>query len=45
MLDSSARMNRPGTVDDQNWDWRFEWSQVKPEVIENISQFFNLYQR
>ena len=45
MLGSSARMNTPGTVDDHNWDWHFEWSQVKPEVIENISHFFKLYQR
>lgn len=26
-LDSSARMNSPGTVTD-NWRWRFDWSQV-----------------
>lgn len=45
MLDSSARMNTPGTVGDQNWDWRFEWSQINPEVVENISHTLKLYQR
>jgi 4-alpha-glucanotransferase len=44
MLDSAARMNTPGTVGG-NWEWRFEWHQVRPEIIENISHFMNLYQR
>jgi len=44
MLDSSARMNTPGTVGD-NWNWRFEWSQVKPEMIDKLSSLMTLYQR
>ena len=44
MLDSSARMNTPGTVGD-NWSWRFEWQQIKPNINLQISQFMALYQR
>ena len=44
MLDSSARMNTPGTVGD-NWQWRFEWQQVKPEMIEKLERLIVLYQR
>ena len=44
MLDSSARMNTPGTVGN-NWFWRFKWSQVKPEMIDNLSSLMTLYQR
>lgn len=44
MLGSSARMNTPGTVED-NWEWRFEWQQVRPEMIEKIFHFMTLYER
>jgi len=44
MLDSSARMNTPGTVGD-NWTWRFEWQQLQPNINQHISQFMTLYQR
>jgi 4-alpha-glucanotransferase len=44
MLDSSSRMNTPGTVGD-NWQWRFEWQQVKPEMIEKLSRLMKLYNR
>jgi len=44
MLDSSARMNTPGTVGD-NWLWRFEWQQLKPDINQKISQLMTLYQR
>ena len=44
MLDSEARMNTPGTVGD-NWVWRFDWQQVEPEVIGNLSRLITLYQR
>jgi len=45
MLGSSARMNTPGTVGNSNWEWRFEWQQIRPEIIEKFSYFMNLYQR
>ncbi|HEC27710.1 MAG TPA: 4-alpha-glucanotransferase [Gammaproteobacteria bacterium] len=44
MLDSSARMNVPGTTEG-NWNWRFEWSQLRPMSKKNISKFMVLYQR
>jgi len=44
MLDSSARMNTPGTVGG-NWSWRFDWPQIKPDINQQISQFMTLYQR
>ncbi len=44
MLDSSARMNLPGTITN-NWQWRFEWQQVKPEIKEKLSHLITLYQR
>ncbi len=44
MLDSSARMNIPGTVAN-NWQWRFEWQQLRPEIKENLSHLITLYQR
>lgn len=44
MLDSSARFNTPGTVGD-NWDWTFDWEQVKPETIEKLNSLLTVYQR
>ena len=43
-LDTNSRMNVPGTADG-NWLWRFEWQQVKPEMIERLSHLISLYQR
>lgn len=36
-LDSSARMNRPGTIG-QNWEWRFSKSQLTEEIIQKMKQ-------
>jgi len=44
MLDSSARMNSPGTVGG-NWDWRFDWQQLNPEIIEKLNKFIMVYER
>jgi len=44
MLGSSARMNVPGTVEG-NWQWRFQWEQIKPKVIDDLAHFITLYQR
>ncbi|WP_335340014.1 4-alpha-glucanotransferase [Sedimenticola selenatireducens] len=44
LLDSSARMNTPGTVCG-NWAWRFSWHQVNPERTEQITRLIALYQR
>ncbi len=45
MMDSTARMNIPGTVGEDNWKWRFEWKQVRPDIVENISHSMKLFQR
>lgn len=44
MLDSSGRMNVPGTITG-NWSWRFEWEQLKPETVKRILRIISLYQR
>lgn len=44
MLDSSARMNTPGTVG-ANWEWRFEWHQLRPKTVDKFSQLLEWYQR
>lgn len=44
LLDSSARMNIPGTTEG-NWNWRFEWQQLRPEINQAISHYMKLYQR
>ncbi|VAW88154.1 4-alpha-glucanotransferase (amylomaltase) [hydrothermal vent metagenome] len=44
MLGSEARMNVPGTVGD-NWQWRFEWSQLKPEMVDSIKHYIESNQR
>lgn len=44
MLGSEARMNTPGTVGN-NWQWRFDWTQVKPAMIEQLKDFISVYQR
>ena len=44
LLGSSARMNTPGTVEG-NWRWRFDWSQLQPEIIHKVTHYLTLYQR
>ncbi len=44
MLDSSSRMNVPGTIGG-NWNWRFQWKQLRHEILEKISHYMNLYHR
>lgn len=44
MMGSSARMNTPGTIGG-NWEWQFDWEQIKPETIEQISHYITVYQR
>ncbi len=31
-LPASHRMNTPGTMNDQNWSWRFTWDMLEPEA-------------
>ncbi len=36
-LDSSARMNVPGTID-TNWEWAFEWQQLERVSVVDLRQ-------
>ena len=44
MLDSSARMNVPGTTEG-NWQWRFDWQQMPAGTDEKFKHLMTLYQR
>jgi 4-alpha-glucanotransferase len=43
-LDGSHRMNTPGTTDG-NWQWRFEWSQLWPDLSADLKKLLGLYDR
>jgi 4-alpha-glucanotransferase len=43
-LDQAHRMNTPGTGSG-NWTWRFEWSQVEPDLAGRLSRLVGLYGR
>ncbi len=43
-LDAHSRMNVPGTTEG-NWQWRFEWSQLWPQLAADLRQLSGLYQR
>lgn len=43
-LDATHRMNIPGTALG-NWQWRFDWSQLKPEMQEKITGLIDQYGR
>ena len=44
-LDETCRMNIPGSVNQQNWRWRFDWNQIKVKTKENIADLINIYNR
>jgi 4-alpha-glucanotransferase len=43
-LGSEGRMNYPGTVDG-NWEWRFTWNLVRPEIAPRLLELTTLYGR
>jgi len=43
-LDTDARMNTPSLASG-NWQWRFKWDQVTPEIKDRLKRFTELYQR
>ncbi|WKE64813.1 4-alpha-glucanotransferase [Gallaecimonas kandeliae] len=43
-LDSSHRMNTPGTVEG-NWRWRFDWQQLPPELAQGLRRRLARYGR
>lgn len=43
-LGAEARMNTPGTVD-RNWRWRFDWSQLPPDLKPRLAELIRCYAR
>ncbi len=43
-LNSSHRMNTPGTIEN-NWQWKFQWSDISDDLIHTIYQRMEQYQR
>jgi len=43
-LDSSARMNRPGTCGG-NWRWRFRQGQLDAELLDGLAELTETYER
>ena len=43
-LGSDARMNTPGTIG-SNWEWRFDWQQLKRDTAKKFSHLMLLYER
>lgn len=44
-LDSSARMNAPGTIGDHNWRWKYVPSQLTPEPQQRLRELTEQTQR
>ena len=43
-LGGDCRMNTPGTTEN-NWQWRFEWSQLSDEMVHEFTSAIHHYQR
>lgn len=43
-LGSEARLNTP-SVASGNWQWRFKWDQITPQIKEKLKKFTKLYGR
>jgi 4-alpha-glucanotransferase len=44
-LDSSARMNLPGSAGGNNWRWRFHTGMITPEITQQLAELTTLYGR
>ncbi len=44
-LASDSRMNTPGTLDEANWTFRFDWDQVSTELPQKLAELMSLYGR
>lgn len=44
-LGAEARMNKPSTLNSQNWTWRVQEEQLSPELAEEIGRLTKLYGR
>ena len=43
-LGEGNRTNTPGTIEN-NWQWRFEWRQISPELIIYLRKLITMYDR
>jgi 4-alpha-glucanotransferase len=43
-LDSSARMNVPGTING-NWEWAFEWQQLESDSVKMLRRMIVMSER
>lgn len=44
-LGATARMNTPGTLSPDNWNWCFEWGQINEKLLERIRKTIQSSQR
>jgi 4-alpha-glucanotransferase len=44
-LGAGHRMNTPGTINGNNWRWRFEWPQLAEGRGEELKELARLYNR
>ncbi len=44
-LGAEARMNRPGTFDENNWIWRFSWHRITPRTIDRLKKITQAHRR
>ena len=44
-LDETCRMNIPGSINSQNWKWRFDWDQIKEKSKQDIANLIKIYNR
>lgn len=43
-LGEGNRTNTPGTIDN-NWQWRFSWSQISPTLVPELKTLLQFYKR
>jgi len=44
-LGAGNRMNTPGTMGEENWRWRFDWSQLKDSRKAELQELARMYNR
>lgn len=45
LLPEKDRMNTPGTLNDNNWQWRFNWGQIPSDLATALHKQLGLYAR
>jgi 4-alpha-glucanotransferase len=44
-LGKGHRMNAPGTLGEENWQWRFSWDQLTDQSVTGLAEMVRLYGR